>query len=366
MKCPKCGYVSFDFLDICKKCGHDLVEIKARYNIFAFRPAFIYASEEEEAEAISAPRGVAGIEAAGEEMLAQETYEEATAEEAGVESMADQTMEVERTSAVPEEEMGIVESEEEPPTFEVEGLESAQTTSFDEVAQEEEGTELIAEQEAEAAADEYTVSEEEEAVDLRPSEEVAIEQPEPGQPWPRESLGEGGESQIQEQSEPEFGDLEMPEQDIFSLEEEVEEEVSPGPTSAEEVEKRVDFQSTQKLEPAEVMGEVEEGVADREDREEEEEAGFDFMDELSVGETERTDEGMEELLELTEEAQEEERAEESEEKPMSIDELLDLNIGEDFGEEEPEKSGESTRELAEEDFQNIELEQEFPKSEKDE
>ena len=33
MKCPKCGYNSFDYLDSCKKCGKDLVEFKQRYRI---------------------------------------------------------------------------------------------------------------------------------------------------------------------------------------------------------------------------------------------------------------------------------------------------------------------------------------------
>lgn len=41
MKCPHCKYVSFDFLDACKKCGKDLIEIKAKHNIVTFRPAFI-------------------------------------------------------------------------------------------------------------------------------------------------------------------------------------------------------------------------------------------------------------------------------------------------------------------------------------
>ena len=33
MRCPKCGYNSFDHLDSCKKCGKDLVEFKQRYGI---------------------------------------------------------------------------------------------------------------------------------------------------------------------------------------------------------------------------------------------------------------------------------------------------------------------------------------------
>jgi len=33
MKCPKCGYNSFDHLDSCKKCGKDLVSFKKQYGI---------------------------------------------------------------------------------------------------------------------------------------------------------------------------------------------------------------------------------------------------------------------------------------------------------------------------------------------
>ena len=33
MRCPKCGYTSFDHLDNCKKCGKDLIEFKERYGI---------------------------------------------------------------------------------------------------------------------------------------------------------------------------------------------------------------------------------------------------------------------------------------------------------------------------------------------
>jgi len=36
MKCPKCGYHSFEHLDRCKKCGHDLDEHKAKFNLHGF------------------------------------------------------------------------------------------------------------------------------------------------------------------------------------------------------------------------------------------------------------------------------------------------------------------------------------------
>ena len=33
MRCPKCGYNSFDHLESCKKCGNELGEHKQRYGI---------------------------------------------------------------------------------------------------------------------------------------------------------------------------------------------------------------------------------------------------------------------------------------------------------------------------------------------
>jgi hypothetical protein len=38
MKCPKCGYTSFDYLDSCKKCGIDLRELRTKLQIIAVSP----------------------------------------------------------------------------------------------------------------------------------------------------------------------------------------------------------------------------------------------------------------------------------------------------------------------------------------
>jgi hypothetical protein len=38
MKCPKCGYVSYDYLDACRKCSVDLVEFKKTLQLDAVRP----------------------------------------------------------------------------------------------------------------------------------------------------------------------------------------------------------------------------------------------------------------------------------------------------------------------------------------
>jgi hypothetical protein len=38
MRCSKCGYVSFDYLDRCKSCGDDLVPSKIKLNIYTRPP----------------------------------------------------------------------------------------------------------------------------------------------------------------------------------------------------------------------------------------------------------------------------------------------------------------------------------------
>ena len=38
MRCPKCAYVSFDYLDRCKSCGEDLVPTKIKLNIYTKQP----------------------------------------------------------------------------------------------------------------------------------------------------------------------------------------------------------------------------------------------------------------------------------------------------------------------------------------
>jgi hypothetical protein len=39
MKCPKCGYNSFEHLSECKKCGQDLADHKAKFNLRGFYAA---------------------------------------------------------------------------------------------------------------------------------------------------------------------------------------------------------------------------------------------------------------------------------------------------------------------------------------
>ena len=38
MKCPKCKYVTFDYLDACPRCGKNMASEKAKYNISAIKP----------------------------------------------------------------------------------------------------------------------------------------------------------------------------------------------------------------------------------------------------------------------------------------------------------------------------------------
>ena len=38
MKCPKCGYTSFSYLESCRKCSHALAEPRAALGLYALRP----------------------------------------------------------------------------------------------------------------------------------------------------------------------------------------------------------------------------------------------------------------------------------------------------------------------------------------
>ena len=38
MRCPKCNYTSFDYMDRCRSCGEDLVPTKIKLNIYIKPP----------------------------------------------------------------------------------------------------------------------------------------------------------------------------------------------------------------------------------------------------------------------------------------------------------------------------------------
>ncbi len=38
MKCPKCNYTSFDYLDTCKRCGADLRDVRTLLNLITVSP----------------------------------------------------------------------------------------------------------------------------------------------------------------------------------------------------------------------------------------------------------------------------------------------------------------------------------------
>ena len=41
MKCPKCKYVSHDYLDACRKCGVDLVTFKQEIGLLVLQPGVL-------------------------------------------------------------------------------------------------------------------------------------------------------------------------------------------------------------------------------------------------------------------------------------------------------------------------------------
>lgn len=60
MRCPKCGYVSFEYLDTCKKCSKDLFEFKEKAGIFLMEPGYLDLSKYEDGlKPESAPSSVA-------------------------------------------------------------------------------------------------------------------------------------------------------------------------------------------------------------------------------------------------------------------------------------------------------------------
>lgn len=97
MKCPKCGYTSFDYLESCKKCGKDLAEFKQRFGITSMLfPGQLQAKETvAEAEydeatadaAVAAATGVAASAAAGT------VADESESDDFGFDFMGDSTEE---------------------------------------------------------------------------------------------------------------------------------------------------------------------------------------------------------------------------------------------------------------------------------
>lgn len=88
MKCPKCGYTSFPYLESCRKCGHGLAEQRAALGIYALRPdppdlllAYQAASMEATGGTLTPPVSTPGIDLGSLEGIEMEIAE---AEPSGV------------------------------------------------------------------------------------------------------------------------------------------------------------------------------------------------------------------------------------------------------------------------------------------
>jgi hypothetical protein len=69
MKCPKCGYTNFPYVESCRKCGHGLAEQREALGIYALRPdppdlllAYQAASTEVTGDALTPPASAPGID----------------------------------------------------------------------------------------------------------------------------------------------------------------------------------------------------------------------------------------------------------------------------------------------------------------
>src|SRR3989338_3649643 len=184
MKCPKCGYVSFEYLDTCRKCGRDLTQFKSDMGITTFVPGVInvlkYVEGMEEA-----------VEKTDESAVATATSEEA--EESGT------------ATAVEEAIKSVVEK----PSLNV----KAQEKSEIEISLPEEITEPKLE--AAEASSAASTGEKKEEISLTIEEEPKIEEPVSIEPEMKESpveeltlslediaeLGEEGKSKKKEGDE---------------------------------------------------------------------------------------------------------------------------------------------------------------------
>jgi len=75
MKCPKCGYTSFDYLDECKKCGKELNEHKEKHSI----RSLMFPGSGAAAAAATAGPAVAAAAAEGGEEFGFDFMDEETA-----------------------------------------------------------------------------------------------------------------------------------------------------------------------------------------------------------------------------------------------------------------------------------------------
>ena len=72
MKCPKCGFTSFDYVDRCKSCGEDLVPTKIKLNISSKPPKLAF----DDSGFVMAKVGTANAQPATETLLADGIGEE--------------------------------------------------------------------------------------------------------------------------------------------------------------------------------------------------------------------------------------------------------------------------------------------------
>ena len=192
MKCPKCGYISFDYNQICPKCSKDISTEQVKMNLPPFRPVPLSLLGALTGEASESSVGIqidtSSIEEVSEEV--EEVLDVSSDLETG-EIAFDDLQELDKSleSEATEEreqpgESGIV-AEESPSDFEFEGVDS-QEISLE--------TGEISLKEPESALPIFEKEDEEEiSLDL---EDLSIETPEPEKEAVMESASEEGELTI--------------------------------------------------------------------------------------------------------------------------------------------------------------------------
>ncbi len=196
MKCPKCGYVSFEYLDMCKKCQHDLTMFKEERGIFAIKPGFIDLAillDRQEGEEFleESAQATDVLTGAQEEEESVPTHSLLDEDLEGVEFLEEDRSEDEEERPVPtialDEEadlsldlsaLDLEEEEETPPRPETSPADAEHLIGLGDLAQLEQKRETSAQEAAPEASATPAAKEEEHLIDLQGLEELGIETPE--------------------------------------------------------------------------------------------------------------------------------------------------------------------------------------------
>lgn len=207
MKCPKCNYVSFDYLDTCKKCGYDLAEYREERGIKVVKPEPMDIFGEKEKKDETLPESPEVSETPVEDKAREEEKEAIEIEptlEKGVES---ETKKEKEEESIQDKAIEPIELEEPTDELEIEKgvseTEKKEDLGGDEVAKEERVIELDdLEGDTESLTEETLLKKQKEEIE----ESAPKEQEEKEESPPEKKDEPGSDSEIEKSDNPGEGD----------------------------------------------------------------------------------------------------------------------------------------------------------------